>query len=89
MSESTFTNEEWSAALQTLIAMTRGFAQGLRAFPLDDMLRTIGKMETLAPILEPTAYQRGGMENLDNQRKLLQASKDYLAAIEKIGTSGG
>lgn len=80
----TFTNEEWVATINALATVTRGFANAVRALPLDDMRATISKMETWAPILEPTAYQRGGMENLDNQRKLIEASQAYLAAIEAI-----
>jgi hypothetical protein len=52
--------------------------------PLDEMREHLGRAETLGPILEPTAYQRGGADNLDDQRDILNAAYAVRRATERI-----
>lgn len=52
--------------------------------PLAEMQATNEQMQTLGPILEPTAYMRGGGVNLTDQRKVIDAARrlqDVLAGI--------
>jgi hypothetical protein len=42
--------------------------------PIDDLLATVQHAETVGPILEPTAFLRGGGDNLAAQREILQAA---------------
>lgn len=50
-----------------------GLVRSLLLIPADRMLTTLARIETVAPILDPTAYRNGGMINLDDQRRLIQA----------------
>lgn len=56
----------------------------LTACRVDELLAIVDKAETLGPILEPTAYQRGGHERLRKQRRLLGACADLLRVWEQI-----
>lgn len=50
-----------------------GLAVGLLAdLPLQRALSTVRRVGTIAPILDPTSYIRGGMQNLDDAERLLR-----------------
>lgn len=52
--------------------------------PLAEMQRTNEEMQALGPILEPTAFMRGGGVNLTEQRKVIDAARrlqEVLAGI--------
>jgi hypothetical protein len=61
----------------------------LRFAPVDRLLATLGPVEALAPVLEPTAFVRGGGRNLDHQRRLLEAVQGVLAVVEQIERGAG
>jgi len=71
---------QWEAYLD----LVKGITQGLAYIPVRDMLREIGTMETLAPIMEPTAYRNGGADNLRDQAELLRAVLEVQEAMERI-----
>lgn len=48
------------------------------------MRNTLGQMEALAPVLEPTAYVRGGGMNLADQRAFLAAVDEFVTALRKL-----
>lgn len=52
---------------------------------VDALLDVVGKSEALGPILEPTAYQRGGGANLVDQRRFLQAAQQFRAVCAELG----
>lgn len=52
--------------------------------PVDQMRVALGYAETLAPVLEPTAYQRGGADNLYDQREILEAAAGLVKAARRI-----
>jgi hypothetical protein len=47
------------------------------------MLDYLSRVETLGPVLDPTAYLRGS-RNLRDQRELLEAAAAFRAALERI-----
>jgi hypothetical protein len=74
------TGEEYRAAMDQLAFAVRC----VQLLPLDEMREHLGKAETLGPILDPTAYQRGGADNLDDQRDILDAAYAVRRATERI-----
>jgi hypothetical protein len=71
---------------ESYLDLVKGITQGLAYIPARDMLREIAEMETLAPIMEPTAYINGGADNLRDQAELLRAVLGLQEAIEAIVT---
>jgi hypothetical protein len=51
--------------------------------PIDELLATVERAETLAPIVEPTAFLRGGGENLVAQREVLEAAQRLRRVAER------
>jgi hypothetical protein len=51
---------------------------------IDELLDIVVKSETLAPILEPTAYIRGGRERLEEQRRVLSACAEVVRLVRQI-----
>lgn len=47
----------------------------LAVLPLQQMTFANERMQTLAPVLEPTAYQRGGGQRLHEQRRVIDAAR--------------
>lgn len=62
----TMTDLEYHAALNTITAAARL----ILTTDIDTCRDVISKSEAIAPILEPTAYMRGGAERLQEQRQL-------------------
>lgn len=60
----------------------------LRLASVDRLLADLGAIEALAPVLEPTAYLRGGSRNLDHQRRLLDAVQGVLRVVDDIQRGG-
>lgn len=83
------TNEEYEAVLDTATAAARLLL--MIGDKLDEARTDLSTIEAVAPILEPTAYQRGGMRRLDEQRRFLNAAialRDVSKAIlgEEVGS---
>ena len=49
-------------------------ARLLLLVPVAELLDIVNHSETVGPILEPTAYQRGGADRLHEQRQVLEAA---------------
>lgn len=54
--------------------------QLINTAPIRAMRGHLAKVEILGPLLEPTAYMRGGMRNLRDQGELLAA----LAEVQRV-----
>lgn len=78
---------EYPMLLDLLTSATRT----IMLLPLQAMSNFVGHAETIGPILEPTAYARGGGRNLADQAALIEAAIGLQRAAEKITglTSGG
>lgn len=62
-----------------------GLAVGLLAdLPLQRALATVRRIGTIAPILDPTAYIRGGMQNLDDAERLLRPAVALALAVRAM-----
>lgn len=46
----------------------------LLLMPLAELANAVERAETLGPLLEPTAYMRGGADNLMAQRRIIDAA---------------
>lgn len=53
---------------------------------LPDLLRELERVEVMAPLLEPTAYMRGGANNLRDQRIVLRAVARFLDDVAPVFT---
>ncbi len=71
---------EYETAL-TQIGLMAGLAAAMDTAALANHLTTA---ETLGPILEPTAYIRGGADNLQDQRELIEAFIPFANAARKL-----
>lgn len=65
------TSIEYESQLQQLGMV----AQLIADVPIADLLNHVTHAETLGPLLEPTAWIRGGGDNLRDARDLLEAAQ--------------
>lgn len=75
--------------LELLVGAVRAFLVTAEAVEVDDLLNSALHMDTIAPLLEPTAWMRGGGDNLADQVALLRAAKDFVAAVQKMAPADG
>jgi hypothetical protein len=68
------TDDEVREAYPNLLDVLVQVCRALLPLPLAQMASVNETMQTLAPIVEPTAYMRGGMENLRDQRRVIDAA---------------
>ena len=73
-------NDEYRTEMDLVV----NFARMIQLLPVDELTQALGKVETLAPIFEPTAYLRGGADNLQDQRALLTAVAAVKQAMDRI-----
>ena len=71
---------QWLAYMDIVSSSVRT----LGMVPVAEMLDELNRMQTVAPILEPTAYVRGGGDNLRDQEELLRAVLQVQRAMEQI-----
>lgn len=75
---------DYTAGLDCLTALCRS----INLLPLREMQATNERMQALGPILEPIAYQRGGGQNLDDQRRVIDAARALQVVCEDIAARG-
>jgi hypothetical protein len=78
------TDRQYEAHMDTVAEVVRW----LLTVPVEDLLSTISRAETLGPVLEPTAYQRFGSRNLADQRRILEAALGLQRAARKVLEGG-
>lgn len=61
----------------------------LRLVPVARMRDLVGRAEALGPILDTTAYQRGGANNLRDQSEILAAVAALVAVADRIEARAG
>lgn len=66
-----------ATATQPLLSLTE-------VIDLDELQVMCGRFETLASILEPTAYMRGGRDNLHDQAAFLAALARFVDDVRKL-----
>lgn len=52
--------------------------------PIEPLREHLSKAETLGPILDPTAYMRGGRERLQDQRDVIEAAAAVWKAVDRV-----
>lgn len=73
-------SEQYQAGLDAIVDACRI----VLLIPLDELREFHAHAETLGPMLDPTMYMRGGRDNLDDQRDLLDAAEAVQAAGRRI-----
>lgn len=71
---------EYTAAMNTLAAAGRI----VLAVDVDELRNIVARSEALGPVLEATAYHRGGGRRLAEQREFLDAAATFRAACERL-----
>lgn len=56
----------------------------LSMVPVRELRDMVSKADVLGPILEPTAYVRGGADNLRDQREILDAALHLMEVVDKV-----
>lgn len=73
-------DEEYIACMQQL-----GLAAGLLAdLPLQRALATVRRVDSIAPVLAPTEWMRGGARNLDEAQRLLRPAVQLALAVRGL-----
>lgn len=86
------TDDEVAAQYVDLLDLLKGIARGLSYLPLEQMAAVNEQMQALAPVLEPTAYMRGGAGNLHDQRRVIDgalALQRILRSLDPQGETDG
>jgi hypothetical protein len=71
------------AQYRTYMDLVTAACRVLLMVPVDELLAVVQRAETVGPILEPTAFLRGGGENLAAQREILQAAQRLRRIVER------
>ena len=61
-------------------------ARTIRLLRLTEMRNFNERAQTLAPILEPTTFMRGGSNNLRHQQLLIDAFSEVQRVVERIAS---
>lgn len=77
-------DHSYQGNLDVLADFSRTMLMIADAFDVPAMRSTCGQMEALAPVMEPTAYMRGGAMNLRDQAAFLAAVDEFVTALRKL-----
>ncbi len=80
-------DDRYIAGLQALITGARHMLQVAELVDINDLRTQLQACETLAPILEPAAYSRGGAALLREQQVFLDATIRYVEALRGLDRS--
>jgi hypothetical protein len=72
--------DNYAECLDALVAV----CQPLMLLPIAEMQSANERFQALGPILDPTAYQRGGSQNLHDQRSIIDAALGLQRACEAL-----
>ncbi len=77
-------NAEDAARYEENMNMLATVARLLQGIDLEYLSDTIRYAEALGPIVQPTEYRDGGLDELRDQRKLVNAAKEMRLVAEEI-----
>ena len=80
MSETALAPSDYTVVMDTLVEVCRA----LLTLPIEDMQQANEHFQAIAPIVDPTAFMRGGATNLREQRVILDAAAKLKAACLSI-----
>jgi len=69
----------------TALECLTGLCRSINLLPLEAMQRENEQMQTLGPILQPTAYRDSG-QNLDDQRRIIDAARRLQLACGQVAS---
>lgn len=75
----TLGSDEYRTSMDALCSMYGVISR----FPLDEMLATVERAETLGPILYPSEYRRA--TSLPQQRRILEAAQGVRKIVQEMG----
>lgn len=78
------TEDTYITALQALTAAANLILQTTDHCDITAMRALINRYETIGPILEPTAYQRGGGTSLREQATFLEAVDEFVTKLRRL-----
>lgn len=78
------TKDTYPALLNSLVGLGRMVVQAVAAIDLSEMRSICEQIQAVAPVLEPTAYQRGGDLNLRDQEAFLRALDEFTTALRSL-----
>lgn len=78
------TEENYPGMLNALVSFSRTLLAGTAQVDLGEMRAICERFQALGPVLEPTAYQRGGDLNLADQAAFLKAVDEFVTALRKL-----
>ncbi|GAA0971284.1 MULTISPECIES: hypothetical protein [Actinocorallia] len=81
------TPESYPAMVAVLTGAARGLLALLEHIDLAAMRTICEQMQAIAPITEPTAYARGGMDNLRDQAVFLDALARFRDDVGRLDRS--
>jgi hypothetical protein len=81
------TEGTYPGALAALTNLTRAMLQFAELVDIPEMRRIVARFETIAPIVEPIAYQSGGDLNLRDQAALLAALDRFITDVRTLDRS--
>lgn len=82
-------DNDYRGHMDVLASAGRSLLLVAETVDVPELLRIVNEAETLGPILEPTAYQRGGGTNLTDQRRFLEAIQAFQRACQSVITPVG
>ncbi len=78
------TDEQYIYELQGLLLATRAILELAEATDISALRTICSRFEALGPILEPAAYQRGGMRRLRDQATFLAALDEFVTKVRSL-----
>lgn len=74
------TTAEYTAAMNH-VALLGTLVEGI---PLAELTNHLERLDTLGPVLEPTAYRDHGMRNVSDSRELVEPLLEFQRAVRRV-----
>lgn len=78
------TEDSYITALNTLASASGMLHMVAEEIDLAEMRSICERFQALGPVLEPTAYHRGGGQSLTDQAAFLRAVDEFMTALRKL-----
>jgi hypothetical protein len=78
------TEADYPGMLAALTSFARTLLTGTEQIDIGELRAICERFQALGPVVEPTAYQRGGDLNLRDQAAFLKALDEFVTALRKL-----
>lgn len=82
-----FKTDGYVRDVEMLVGISRSYLTIADTIDIGRLREHCEKAQAVAPVLEPTAYQRGGGQDLQDQAAFLRAVDEFVAALRKLDRS--